>query len=193
MLVRHAPTAANLERRFGADEPLHAAGVADARALRPARPPDARILTSPARRARETAAALGFDPQPDPRLAECDFGAWRGRTLADIHAEDPQAVADWMRDPAWAPPGGESLVALLARVRGWMQEMAAGAEPVVAITHSGVIRAAVVWSLDAPAPALWRIEVPPLSATVLEWWPEGWTVRLTSGDLHRALALGTGG
>ena len=107
--------------------------------------------TSPAARARQTAEALGLDATVAPELDECDFGAWRGRTLAELDDEDPVAVAAWIEDPAAAPHGGESLLALLERVRGWLDAHAGDGARTVAVTHAGVIRAALVCALDAPA------------------------------------------
>ena len=125
----------------------------------------------------QTADALGLEATVAAELDECDFGSWRGRTLADLHAEDPDAVAAWMQDPAAAPHGGESLLALLERVRGWLDARAGDGERVAAVTHAGVIRAAVVCALDAPALSFWRLDVAPLSRTVLHAHDGRWTVR----------------
>ena len=67
-----------------------------------------------------------------------------------------------MTDPDAAPHGGESLTALLARVRAWLEEQAALDGTAIAITHGGVVKAAVVAALDAPPSAFWRIDVSPL-------------------------------
>ncbi len=56
-----------------------------------------------------------------------------------------------MTDPDAAPHGGESLTGLLARVRGWLAEQAALDGTAIAITHGGVVKAAVTIALDAPA------------------------------------------
>jgi broad specificity phosphatase PhoE len=69
-----------------------------------------------------------------------------------------------MRDPDAAPHGGESLSAFAARVAEWLDEQA---RPVVAITHAGVIRAAVVHANRAPLSAFWEIDPAPLSVTAL--------------------------
>ena len=148
--MRHAPSEATRRSAFPLDEPLDPRGVDEARALAPRVGRFDAIWSSPAARARETAEALGLTATVADELDECDFGAWRGRTLADLHAEDPAAVAAWMEDPAAAPHGGESLLALLERVRGWLGARAGDGSRVVAVTHAGVIRAAVVCALDAP-------------------------------------------
>ena len=59
----------------------------------------------------------------------------------------------------------------------------------VAVTHAAVVRAAVVVTLGAPAAGFWRIDVAPLTATVLRGGPGRWTVRGTALPLD-ALAGG---
>ena len=176
-LVRHAPSDATRRSAFPLDEPLDARGLEEARALAPRLGRFDAAWSSPAARARETAEALGLTATVAAALDECDFGAWRGRTLAELHDEDPAAVAAWMQDPAAAPHGGESLLALLERVRGWLAARAADGSRTLAVTHAGVIRAAVVCALDAPAPSFWRLDVAPLSRTVLHAHEGRWTVR----------------
>jgi broad specificity phosphatase PhoE len=159
------------------DEPLDARGLDEARALAPRLERADVAWTSPAARARQTAEALGLDATAAPELDECDFGAWRGRTLAELDDEDPIAVAAWIEDPAAAPHGGESLLALLDRVGGWLEAHSGDGARTVAVTHAGVIRAALVRALDAPAQAFWRFDVAPLSRTVLHAHDGRWTVR----------------
>jgi broad specificity phosphatase PhoE len=176
-LIRHAPSDATRRSAFPVDEPLDARGLDEAVALAPRLGRFAAAWSGPALRARQTAEALGLTAAVAPELDECDFGSWRGRTLSELHAADPDAVAAWMEDPAAAPHGGESLLALLERVRRWLSARAGDGERVVAVTHAGVIRAAVVCTLDAPPLAFWRLDVAPLSRTVLHAHDGRWTVR----------------
>lgn len=176
MLVRHARTAAVRRAAFPVDEPLDERGRADAAALvGTLSAPE--VLCSPARRARETCAALGLDePVEDPALAECDFGTWAGRTLAEVHADDPGGVTAWMTDPEAAPHGGESLRTFAARVAGWMGAQADRDGGAIVVTHGGVVRTAVAHALDAPVQATWRIDVTPLRVTELHAHDGRWTV-----------------
>lgn len=168
LLLRHGTTAAVRAAAFPLDEGLDERGTAEARALVPHLPSRAELRRSPARRCAETAAALGHaDATVDPGLRETDFGDWSGRTLADLHAEDAEPVVAWMTDPAFAPPNGESLEQLCVRVGAWMEEHAGDAQPLVAVTHGGVIRAAISVALGAPPSAAWRIDVSPGSLTEL--------------------------
>lgn len=174
LLVRHASTAAVRAAAFGADEDLDAPGV-EAAARLSARLPRGEVLISPARRAAQTAAGLDVT-RVEPALAECDFGAWAGRPLAEVASTAPEAVHAWMTDPDAAPHGGESLTALLARVRAWLDDQAAQDGTAIAITHGGVVKAAVVAALDAPPSAFWRIDVSPVSITELHAHDGRWTV-----------------
>jgi broad specificity phosphatase PhoE len=177
LLIRHAPTSATRAAGFPVDEPLDTRARTDAALLAGALPARCEVQSSPALRCRETAAAAGVtDPLVVDALAECDFGAWAGRTLADVAAAAPADVAAWMEDPDARPHGGESLSAFAARVAGWLDGEASRDGRAVAFTHGGVIKAALVHALGAPLSAFWRIDVAPLSITELHAHDGRWTV-----------------
>jgi broad specificity phosphatase PhoE len=171
LLVRHAPTRATREFAFPLDEALDPRGRSAASSLTV--PPRFEVLSSPALRCRETAAAAGLACSIDARLAECDFGDWGGRTLAEIPEADAGA---WMADPDAAPHGGETLTEFAARVGAWLDEQATLDGGAVAITHGGVVKAAVVHALGAPITAFWRIDASPLAITELHAHDGRWTL-----------------
>lgn len=126
-LVRHSLTRAsesgrNLGQR--GDPPLTNAGVALAKRLaasleaelRELGHRELRLVTSPARRCRQTAtpvaARLGIPTrriEVEPRLMEIDYGAWEGLTEAECRRRDPRLRAIWERDPFTTRcPDGES-------------------------------------------------------------------------------------
>jgi broad specificity phosphatase PhoE len=172
MLVRHGSTPAVRAAAFGADESLDQHGVAGAGRLADRLPRFDEVLTSPFARAVQTGAPLG-PARVVKELAECDFGTWAGLTLADV---DPEDLGAWMTDPDAAPHGGESLTGLLERVGVWLDEQATLEGTAVAITHGGVVKAAVCHALAAPPSAFWRIDVSPLSITELHAHDGRWTV-----------------
>lgn len=185
--LTHALTRAMRESRFaGAEEPLDPSGLRNALAGRggagssgvlPDARPDA-AWCSPAACARETAAALGLDAVPEAALRDGDPGAWASRSAAAIAAGDPAALGAWLRDPDAAPPGGESARAVLARVGAWMDGLGEGR--FVVVTHAAVVRAAIVHALGAAPGCGLRIDLAPLSRTVLS--RNGpWRMRLAGG------------
>lgn len=191
LLVRHAPTSATRAFAFPVDEPLDERGRAAAAALRLQLPTGFDVLCSPAARCRQTAQAAGLaSPVLEPQLSECDFGAWAGRTMQDVWSSDADAMTSWMTDPAARPHGGESLAVLCARVGAWLDGQAAREGSAVAITHGGVVKAAVVHALGAPVNAFWRIDATPLRVTELHAHDGRWTVArvnaATTGERREA-------
>ncbi len=178
LLIRHGPTLATERGAFAADEPITESGRAAAGRLRGFVPAaGAVVVSSPLRRCRQTAEAAGFRPRIEPDLAECRFGAWEGRTFAEISAHEPDLLAVWLRDAGAAPHGGESLTRFAERVGAWLTATAERPDQdVVAFTHAGVIKAAVISALRAPLEAFWRITAAPLSITELHAHDGSWTL-----------------
>jgi broad specificity phosphatase PhoE len=185
LLVRHPPTSATRATAFPMDEPLDGAGRTAAAALARALPRRCAVLSSPALRCRQTVDAAGLDARTEPALAECDFGRWAGTRLSEIGAGDPDGARAWMLDPDAAPHGGESLAAFAARVGAWIDGEARDDGATAAITHGGVVKAAVVRALGAPLLAFWRIDAAPLSVTELHAHDGRWTVTRLN---HRVVA-----
>jgi broad specificity phosphatase PhoE len=145
LLIRHGATRWNEARLLQgrADPGLSKRGRAEVQAWR--LPPgwrDASWYASPLRRARETAELLSEGPVAiDPRLIEMDWGAFERRRLADLRADDPLGLAEnEARGLDFRPPGGESPREVAARLQEFI---AALPGPAVAVTHKGVIRAAL--------------------------------------------------
>jgi broad specificity phosphatase PhoE len=146
LLIRHGATAWNEAGRIQgrSDTPLSPAGRAAVAAWTvPPQAAGARWLCSPLVRARDTAALLhGRAVAEEPRLIETDWGEWEGRSLAGLRAELGAAMAEnEARGLDFRPPGGESPRDVQDRLRPLLAELAAEPDPVVAVTHKGVIRA----------------------------------------------------
>ncbi|MGI5441156.1 histidine phosphatase family protein [Streptomyces shenzhenensis] len=177
-LVSPAMSASLRRARFDDGGPIDDGGARRARAAAGSLPPAARVLTSPSARCRETAAALGLNGTAAPELAGLDVGRWRGRTLDEVGAAEPEAVARWLGDPDAAPHGGESVRDLCGRIARWLTAAAGPDGRTLAVVEPEVVRAAVVHALDMPVTAFWRLDVPPLTVTALSGQAGRWNLRL---------------
>jgi broad specificity phosphatase PhoE len=166
VVVRHGRTAPNAGGLLlgRADPPLDEHGLEQAAALAAVVADATRVVSSPLRRARETAAALGLPVEVDERWVELDYGELDGRPIADVPAHLWRA---WRADVGFAPPGGESLAALGRRVRAACEDLAAEAAEtdVVVVSHVSPIKAAVAWALGVGDELSWRLHVTPASVT----------------------------
>jgi broad specificity phosphatase PhoE len=176
-LICHASTRALRAATFGGDDPIDDVGRARAERLAGSLRRMDHCLTSPALRARETAAALGLKATVDERLRDCDFGRWTGRKFTQVLVGEPIKLATWMSNPSSAPHGGESIEQLMGRVAAWMREPGRNKIHTVAITHASVIRAAIVYVIGAQLQSFWRIDVVPLSITDLRTNGRRWVLR----------------
>ena len=176
-LICHATTRALRAATFGGDDGLDEIGRKKANNAAGRLGRVDHCWTSPALAARETAEALNLTATPDERLRNCDFGRWTGLRFQQLLLREPRKLVRWIRDPASAPHGGESIPQVLERVAAWMRER--GREPghTVAITHATVIRAAIVHVIEAQLPSFWRIDVLPLSRTDFRTNGRRWVLR----------------
>jgi broad specificity phosphatase PhoE len=175
-LLAHGASTATRAAWFPDDEALEPSAVAALQALRGRVRPYARVLTAPARAARETAAALGFDAEVELALSDCDYGRWRGLASKDVAEREPEAFAAWVADPAAAPHGGESVTALIERTHAWLTQSLAREGATLAVTHASVVRAAIVNALGAGPSSFARIDVAPLSLARLSGHAGRWNL-----------------
>ncbi|MGH8823739.1 MAG: histidine phosphatase family protein [Jiangellaceae bacterium] len=159
-LARHGQTAANAAGLFlgRADPPLTELGRRQARAIADALPAPSRIVSSPLRRARDTAAAFGQAVEIDERWVEMDYGELDGRPVDSVASE---TWSRWRTDPTFAPSGGESLAVVGERVRNACAELAESADgkDVVVVSHVSPIKAAIAWALGVTDAVAWRMFV----------------------------------
>lgn len=149
LLVRHASTAWTGRRWCGrADPPLNAAGRREAAELATVLATELSTSTvlrsSPARRARSTAAAVaaaGLRVDIDHDLVEVDMGAADGLTWAEIERRHPDVAAAILAGDPVDWPGGESHIALATRVARAASRITAIARerPVVIVSHGWVL------------------------------------------------------
>ncbi|MEO7106664.1 MAG: histidine phosphatase family protein [Rhodoferax sp.] len=172
-LVRHAQPLVATGVCYGASDIAAdpAATQAAAHSLADALPDGVTVISSTLQRCeRLTQVLRGLRPdfayKSDTRLQEMDFGEWETKRWDSI----PRAELDaWTHAFAtWRCGGAESVGDFMARVGAVWDESLAVNQPVVWITHAGVIRAATLlangvrhiddatqWPAQAPAFGDW--------------------------------------
>jgi broad specificity phosphatase PhoE len=150
-LVRHGATAATEEDRFSGstNAELSAEGRSQAARLgeRLSQHNIAAIYSSPLSRAAETARIIaghcGVEPVTRDGLREIGHGHWEGLKREDVERQFGPEYATWEADPfTFAPTGGESGVAVLARALPVIREVVAahrGSQALV-VSHKATLR-----------------------------------------------------
>ncbi len=141
------------------------------------------VYSSPLERARETAAPLcdrlGLQLQIAEDFTEVDFGLWTNQTFDDL-----SAVPLWRQFNAFrsstAPPEGELMLEIQARVLRKLAEIHARHEFVVIVSHGDVIRATLAHFLGIHLDAFQRIEIDPASLSLVELGADFVKVRLVN-------------
>ena len=143
-LVRHGATTAPPGAAIGVtDLPLSDEGREQARHLSAdlADRPLVQVLSSDLMRAMSTADVIAAPHhlvvEAARALREIDFGAWEGRSLADLWLEEPQAAKAWENDIRSTPPTfGESLAGVQSRVQAfWRGIRPPGVGEVAVVAH----------------------------------------------------------
>ena len=182
--IRHGETAWNVDSRLQGhlDIPLNDVGLWQARqaALALADEPIDAIYSSDLQRAWVTAQAIAETTQAPltahQGLRERSFGVLQGHTFEELETKEPEQAYRWRkRDPAFAPEGGESLIALRERITATTHALASqhvGGQ-IVLVAHGGVLdvlyRAAT--RQDIQAPRTWQLGNAAINR--LLWTPDG--------------------
>ena len=149
-LVRHAPTAWTGRRWCGrSDPPLSCDGrriaAAAAERLAAELPGNVTILSSPLRRARETAhaigGAVGRPVSALPELAEVDFGRVDGLTWEEVASLAPDLAGRIMAGTLVDWPGGETAASVAHRATRVANTIRALDGPVVVVSHARFLAA----------------------------------------------------
>jgi probable phosphoglycerate mutase len=202
LAIRHGETAWNVDTRLQGhlDIPLNDVGLRQAQHLAQAlaqRDLIDAIYASDLSRAHTTAQtiakAVGLSVNTHVGLRERHFGAFQGRTFAEVEVELPEHAWHWRkRTPDWVPPeGGESLHTLHERIVNTVNVVAARhpGQQIVMVAHGGVLdilyRAAT--RLDLQAPRTWALTNTAVNR--LLWSPQGLSL-VGWGDTSHLDALG---
>jgi broad specificity phosphatase PhoE len=165
-IVRHGETPANLEGVWhgSIDTELTPRGVAQAERvaleLAAISPRPSALYSSPLRRARETAGAIGLrlalEPRLEPDLAEYHLGDFEGKSYRELVQQ--HRLFDRMReDPDCRPGGGESPRQVALRCAAALRRIAGAhrGERVVVVSHGGALTLGLGLLVDND-PWAWR-------------------------------------
>lgn len=187
LAIRHGETAWNKDTRIQGqlDIPLNDTGLWQAqRTAEALRGEDVTaVYASDLQRAAQTAAAIGAalarPVQHHHGLRERHFGVCQGSTWAELETQHPEVAEQWRRRvPDFAPPGGESLLALRERVERTFTELAERhlGEQIVVVAHGGVLDVLYRLStgLALQAPRTWVLGNAAINRVL--WTPDGLTL-----------------
>jgi probable phosphoglycerate mutase len=153
-LVRHGATQLTAEDRFSGSAGVELSDEGRRQAARLGERLSDEGLTaafsSPLSRTLETARIItelcGLGVETRDGLREISHGRWEGLTRSEVEARYPDEYASWEEDPfTFAPEGGESGVAVLARVLPVIREIVTRhqGERVLVVSHKATIRLAL--------------------------------------------------
>jgi probable phosphomutase (TIGR03848 family) len=149
----------------------------------------AAVYSSPLERTRETAApiaqAVGCDVQVDDGLLELDIGDWTGLELKAA-SKRPEWATIQRYPSGFTFPGGESFVAMQARIVACLERLRAAhpGETLVVVSHADPIRAAVAHAMGTHLDLFQRVVISPCSLTAIAYGAGGpmvLTVNATAG------------
>ena len=196
LLLRHGQTQLSVQRRYSGHgdpelTPLGLAQAAGAAARIGRLDGVAAVLTSPLRRARQTAeavaAATGTPLHVRERLVETDFGAWEGLTFVEARDRDPELHADWLGSEEVAPPGGESFAAVGRRVEAELADLLQEYPGVtlVLVSHVTPIKMLLRGALQGGPGVLYRLHLDLAALSIVDFYPDGGaSVRLVNDTSH---------
>ncbi|MEU5552746.1 bifunctional RNase H/acid phosphatase [Micromonospora sp. NPDC047793] len=186
ILVRHGETEYTEQGRYSGrgDIPLSAKGKDQVRAtaarVAALAPDTAAVVSSPLSRCTATAeaiaAAVGDIPvRRDDELIECDFGAWEGRTFAEVREQWGGELDAWLASPRIAPPDGESFDEVARRCTRVVERLLAAypGQTVVVVSHVSPIKLMLRDALAATDAFLHRLFLDAAGISILDRWPDG--------------------
>ena len=114
----------------------------------------ANLVSSPLKRAVQTAEVIAGTPTTVPELIEMNWGQWEGQHGRNLRADPATGYVDiehWGWD--FCPPEGESVAQVRDRVVPWALGLTIDT---VAVCHIGIMRVllavATGWGFDGPPP-----------------------------------------
>jgi probable phosphoglycerate mutase len=147
------------------------------------------IYSSPLQRTLETAEPLGralrIPVQERPRLIEVNFGAWTGKSMAELETDPAWKRFNTVRSSTRAP-GGDLMLDVQSRMVDELEELRSRhhGQTVAVVSHQDAIKAVLAHYAGIPLDLFHRFEISPASVSVLrlaDWGPQIVTVNHTGG------------
>ncbi|TQR18062.1 histidine phosphatase family protein [Psychrobacillus soli] len=165
-LVRHLPTQGNLEKKYigWTDEPIMEGIKTKNRPLTMKQ-----IIGSDLVRCKQTAAQVfsGIPYKENANFRECSFGEWEQKTYNEL--KEDSLYSKWLDNPRkLAPPNGESLEQMEARVLQAFYEAVEELSQPVIMTHGGPIRFLLTKFANVEK-SFWDWDVPHGCSYELQW------------------------
>ena len=138
------------------------------------------VVASDLGRTQQTATAIGFEYELDPRWRELQLGAWEGLTRAEIIAKYPEEAAAFWTGQDMSIDGSETIGELTVRVGEAVASIDARLPEdgrALVVTHGGPIFGVVAETLGISSP-------PPLSGVA-----NTSLTRLVLNNTHREVAV----
>ncbi len=165
-LIRHGEPVGGKKYRGQIDDPLSEKGWRQMREAVGDHCPWEVIISSPLARcaafAEELATRHHRPLELDERLMEIGFGAWEGRTAAELKQEDPERLLRFWSDPLNnTPPGAETLPVFRERIiAGWQAALQRHAgKHLLMVGHAGMMRMIIREVLAMPLDKMFHIQV----------------------------------
>lgn len=133
------------------------------------------IISSPLKRTRQTAEAIGHQKKMqmkiEERIIETNHGLWEGKHKDVIAKIWPVVYKKWQRFPSSVTfPEGERFVETQKRVTAWWDELIAQNKEVrlVIVTHDNIIRILIARVLNMKLNRIWKFHLHPTGITHVE-------------------------
>ena len=177
-ILRHGETQWNKEEIFRGtkDIPLNEKGLnqAEMAGLYFKDKPINRILSSPLKRAFQTAQAVGDATGTKIEIVDeftdINFGIWEGLTVEEVKKTYTSDFELWRRSPEMlSVQGGETLHRVRDRIsRGIERHITKDDESVLVVTHRVICKVMVLYLLKIGNEHFWDMKYDPASITLLE-------------------------
>ena len=134
-----------------------------------------------------------LEVQESSAWREIDMGEWEGRTMAALHDEAPERVAQLFNDPAsFEYPGGESFATFTARLQGALDQLLMTHDNgvVALVAHGGVCRTIIGHALGMPAHNWLRLAQDYGCLNIIDWYGINPVLRLLNGVIDNGAHVG---